>query len=91
MDFTRLKSLTNVYLSDSIKNKELRSIGKPVIRVTYRNDMMSAFLEKSEYTEDELEKILRGIRRKKKFILLDGNRIVDLSGEAARDFEGDGD
>ena len=87
MDFTRLKSLTNVYLSDSIKNKELRSIGKPVIRVTYRNDMMSAFLEKSEYTEDELEKILRGIRRKKKFILLDGNRIVDLSGEAARDFE----
>ena len=87
MDFTRLKSLTNVYLSDSIKNKELRTIGKPVIRVTYRNDMMSAFLEKSEYTEDELEKILRGIRRKKKFILLDGNRIVDLSGEAARDFE----
>ena len=87
MDFTRLKSLTNVYLSESLKNKELRTVGKPVIRVTYKNDILSAFLEKSEYTEKELEQILRGIRRKKKFILLDGNRIVDLSSETARDFE----
>ena len=87
MDFTRLKSLTNVYLSDSLKNMELRTVGRPVIRVTYRNNILNAFLEKSEYDEQDLEKILRGIRKKKKFILLDENRIIDLSNEAARDFE----
>ena len=86
MDFTRLKSLTNVYLSDHLQNKELKSVGKPVIRVTYKNNIVSAFLEKSEYTEEELEKIISGIRRKKKFILLSGDRIVDLDSEAARDF-----
>ena len=86
MDFTRLKSLTNVYLSERLQNKELKSVGRPVIRIGYKNDIMSAFLEKSEYTEAELEKILSGIRRKKKFILLAGDRIVDLDSEAARDF-----
>ncbi len=87
MDFTRLKSLTNVYLSDRLLSKELKSVGRPVIRVTYKNDILSAFLEKSEYTEEELEKIISAIRRKKKYILLTGDRIVDLDSEAARDFE----
>ena len=86
MDFTRLKKLTNVYLSEQLQNKEIKSVGKPVVRVTYNNNILEAFLEKSEYTEGDLEKILSAIRRKKKFILLTGNRIVDLDSEMARDF-----
>ncbi len=86
MDFTRLKTLTNVYLSENLKNKELRTVGKPVIRVTYQNNLVRVFLEKSDYTESELEQIIAGLRRKRKFILLDGNRIVDLDSETARDF-----
>jgi len=85
MDFSRLKMLTNVYLSDTLKKKELLSVGKPVIRVTYSNDMMSAFLEKSDFTKEELAKIISGLRKKKKFILLDGDRIVDLDSETAKD------
>ena len=86
MDFTRLKSLTNVYLSEQLQNKEIKSIGRPVIRVTYKNNIVQAFLEKSEYSEEDLQKILAGIRKKKKFILLSDNRIVDLDSDAARDF-----
>ena len=86
MDFTRLKTLTNVYLSDQLKNKELRTIGKPVIRVTYENNLVRVFLEKSEFSEAELEQIIAGLRKKRKYILLDGERIVDLDSEAARDF-----
>ena len=86
MDFTRLKTLTNVYLSENLKNKELRSIGKPVIRVTYQNNLARVFLEKSDFTESELEQIIAGLRKKRKYILLDGNRIVDLDSETARDF-----
>ena len=86
MDFTRLKTLTNVYLSENLKNKELRSIGKPVIRVTYQNNLARVFLEKSDFTEAELEQIIAGLRKKRKYILLSGDRIVDLDSEAARDF-----
>ena len=85
LDFTRLKSLTNVYLSESLQNKEIRSVGRPVIRVSYQNNMVSVFLEKSGYSEEELAKIIAGLRKKKKFILLDGDRIIDLDSEAARD------
>ena len=86
MDFTRLKALTNVYLSEQLKNKELRTIGKPVIRVAYQNNLVRVFLEKSDYTEAELEQIIAGLRKNRKYILLDGNRIVDLDSETARDF-----
>lgn len=86
MDFTRLKTLTNVYLSEQLKNKELKSIGKPVIRVTYQNNLVRVFLEKSDFNESELEQIIAGLRKKRKYILLDGERIVDLDSDAARDF-----
>ncbi|MBQ9252214.1 MAG: SNF2 helicase associated domain-containing protein [Clostridia bacterium] len=86
MDFTRLKTLTNVYLSESLKNKELKSVGRPVIRVTYQNNLVRVFLEKSDFTESELEQIIAGLRKKRKYILLDGERIVDLDSDAARDF-----
>ena len=85
LDFARLKSLTNVYLSENLQKKELRSVGKPVIRVTYKNNLISVFLEKSDYDEADLEQIIAGLRKKKKFILLSGDRIVDLSSETARD------
>ena len=85
MDFGRMKSLTNVYLSERLQNKELKSVGKPVIRVTYKNNLVQVFLEKSEYSEAELEKIVAGLRKKKKYIMLSGDRIIDLDSEAARD------
>ena len=86
MDFTRLKTLTNVYLSENLRNKELKSVGRPVIRVTYQNNLVRVFLEKSDFSEAELEQIIAGLRKKRKYILLDGERIVDLDSDAARDF-----
>ena len=85
LDFTRLKKLTNVYLSESLQNKELKTVGKPVIRVSYQNNLVKVFLEKSEYNDADMEKIIAALRKKKKYILLSGDRIVDLDSEAARD------
>ena len=85
LDFTRLKKLTNVYLSESLQNKELKSVGKPVIRVSYQNNLVRVFLEKSEYSDADMEKIIAALRKKKKYIPLSGDRIVDLDSEAARD------
>ena len=85
MDFTRLKAMTNVYLSDSLKNKEIVSLGKPVIRVTYDNNILNAFMEKTGFSEEELARIMAGLKKRKKYILLSGNRIVDISSENAKD------
>ena len=85
LDFGRMKNLTNVYLSENLQNKELKSVGRPVIRVTYNNNLVNVFLEKSEYSESELEQIIAGLRKKKKYILLSGDKIVDLDSEAAKD------
>ena len=86
MDFTRLRTLTNVYLSENLRNKELKSIGRPVIRVTYQNNLIRVFLEKSEFSESELEQIIAGLRKKRRYILLNGSQIIDLDSDAARDF-----
>ena len=86
MDFTRLKTLTNVYLSESLQKKEILSVGRQTVRVTYQNNLIHVFLEKSDFSEAELAQIIRGLKKKKKYILLGENRIVDLDSETARDF-----
>lgn len=87
MDFGALKKLCNVYLSESLSNKQILSVNRQIIRVQYeKSGVMKAFLEKSEYSEEELAQILRSIRKKKKFIILEGNRIIDLDTEEAKEF-----
>ncbi len=86
MDLSALKRLTRVHLSETLKNKKILSIGRPVIRVSYKNDILSVFLEKSEFRDEELSRILEALKKKKKYVLLTGDRIVDLDSETAKDF-----
>ncbi len=85
MDFSAMKKLCNVYLSENLTNKQLLSVKTQTIRIQYgKSGIMEAFLEPSEYTEEELREILKALRKKKKFLILSGDRIVDLdTGEAA--------
>ena len=82
MDFTEFKKVCNVYLSDSILNKKIIRFSAPIIRINYENDIMSAFLEESNYSNDDLYEIMKAIRMKKKFTLLDDNRIIELDEKA---------
>ena len=86
MDFSDLKSLCNVYLSESIKKKNVIRLNPPTIRVRYQNNIMDVFTEESDYSDEELYKILKAISKKKKYILLDNDRIIDISGKDAEDF-----
>lgn len=86
MDMSELRSMCDVFLSDTLKNKSLVTFTGSVIRVNYENDIMSAFVEHTDYSEEELEQILRAIRRRKKFVLLRNDRIVTLDNEQAEDF-----
>ncbi len=86
LDFSELRKLCNVYLSDTIQNKSVAKMSIPSIRIQYENNMMEAFLEESEYSQEELVLIMKAIRQKKNFVLLDNDRIVDISDKESNEF-----
>ncbi len=86
MDFSILKKLCNVYLSDSILNKTLSGFSAPTVRIKYENSMMEAFLSQSDYTDEELYQILKAIRLHKNYVLLNENRIVTLDNDETNEF-----
>ncbi len=86
LDFKDLRMLCDVYLSDTIQNKSVAKLVTPSIRIQYENNMMEAFLEESEYSQDELVLIMKAIRQKKNFVLLDDDRIIDLEDNSANEF-----
>ena len=87
LDFSNLKKITNVYLSESIMNKQIDQFVSPKFKMTYNNDLMNCFYEKSSYSEDDLYQILKAIQHKKKFVLLKDDRIIDLENEDAKLFK----
>jgi len=86
MDLSELKEHCSVYLSETIKNKQIISFTPKAIRIVYENNMMQAFYEQSEYSDEELEKIIKAIRRNKKYVQLTGNRIIDISQSSSKEF-----
>lgn len=86
MDFSRLRAMSTVYLSESLTNKQILSVSRQIVRITYDSGIMNIFLEKSDFSEKELSEILSAIRQKKKYIILKGDRIIDLENQEAKDF-----
>ncbi|MBQ7642135.1 MAG: SNF2 helicase associated domain-containing protein [Acholeplasmatales bacterium] len=86
MDFKELRELCNVYLSDSLKNKTMNKLSISNIRISYTNTVMNAFLEESIYTEEELYQILSAIKKRKKYVLLNDDRIIDINNKESEDF-----
>lgn len=86
MDFSQLKKICEVYLSETITNKQVLTFKPPVLRVNYQNNLLSFLLEDSKYSDEELYKILKAIRNKKKYFLLNDNTIVDLTSKEGLDF-----
>lgn len=86
MDFDELKKYANVYLSEELKNKNVIKITLPQIRIKYQNNIVDAIFEESVFTDEELYQILSGIKKRKKYVMLKGNRIVDITGDEATEF-----
>jgi len=77
MDFSYLKELANIYLSESIKNKKVTTFSGSV-RIVYENNMAYAFYDELNYSKEELYKILDNIKNRKKFVILKDDKIIDL-------------
>lgn len=86
MDFDEIKKYAEVYLSESISNKKVSIFTPATIRVSYDGIIMKAMLEDSKYSDEELKAIMQGLKHKKKFVLLKGERIIDISDKTSEDF-----
>ena len=80
-----LKKYCDVYLSEDILNKSVSKFNPPNIRINYNNSLLDVFLEESRYSDEELLKILDGIKKKKKFIIYK-DQIITLEDENASNF-----
>ncbi len=85
-DFTPLKRICDVYLSESILSKQVIQFKPPVIRVKYENNLLSFLLEESNYSNEELYKILKAIRSKRKYFILNKDTIIDLTDNENNNF-----
>lgn len=85
-DFSDLKKYSKVYLSDSIKNKQLVRFTPAKIQITYKNNLVSAFMDESQYTDSQLDEIIKAFKKKKKYVLLKDNRIVDFENPEVKEF-----
>lgn len=86
MDFSELKKYCEVYLSESIQSKKVTYFAPAKIQVKCQSNIMQAFVEESEYSNEELYKILAAIKKKKKFIIMQDDRIIDLTNNDAKEF-----
>lgn len=86
MDLFYLKKLCKVYLSENITSKQIIKFKLPQISVKYQNNLMSFLLDNSEFTDEELYKILKAIRKKQQYFLLNKNTIIDLTDKQAITF-----
>ena len=86
MDFSELKKYCEVYLSDSIQNKKVSYFAPAKIQVKCQSNIMEAFVEESEYSNEELYKILAAIKKKKKFVVMQDDKIIDLTNADAKEF-----
>ena len=84
-DFTELKTLATVYLSESILSKDLTTFQVPNIKINYDSNLLDVFIDNSIYTDEELIDILSAIKHKKKFVVLK-NSIIDVSGANSTKF-----
>ncbi len=85
-DLSLLNKLANVYVSDTLKNKKILDFPKLKYHINYNNNMMDVFLEDSSFSDEELDKIIKAIRKKKSYIKLTDNVILNLNNNEARDF-----
>ena len=86
IDFSSLRKICRVFLSENITSKQVVQFKVPTIKVQYQNNLLSFLLENSSYSDDELYNILKAIRKKQKYLLLNKDTIIDLDNNNATKF-----
>lgn len=82
-DLTNLKSIATVYLSEKIMRMQAKKYQPIKMNLSYNTNMLSICFEDSQYTDEELIRIIKGLKKKTRYIKLKNNVILEVDEESA--------
>lgn len=77
-DLSSLKELSTVFLSENIIQMQTNSYKPFRMNLSYQTGMLSVCFEDNPYTDEELLKIIRGLRKRTKYIKLKKDVILEV-------------
>lgn len=80
-DLTELKKIAGVYLSEKLRNTQIKVLRPFKMHIKYDVNLLEVQLENNEYTNEELYKIIKGIKKKTRYVKLNKNTIVEIDEE----------
>lgn len=78
-DLTELKKISSIYLSENINKMQVKRLNKVTSRLGYNTGMLDVCFKDLEFSDEELYKIIQGMKRKIRFIKLNDNTILDTN------------
>lgn len=82
-DLTELKKISDIYLSDNIKDVKTKKMQRVSARMSYKTGMLDICFEESGFSDEELFKIINSLKRKIRFVKLNKNTIIEVDEEDA--------
>ena len=82
-DLENLKKCCTVYLSDNIGDLKLKKLNPIVTNISYQTGMLDVCFKDLNFSDEELYKIIKGLRKKSKFIRLSKNVIFKADEETS--------
>ncbi len=76
----KFRELGEVYLSDSLKNRQIRPKQQPVLGVSVSQGVLTLDMDTGEFPVEELEGLYDSLLRKKKYHRLADGRFLELDG-----------
>lgn len=83
-DLTNLKAVATVYLSEKLLRLQTKKYQPVKMNLSYNTNMLSICFTDSQYSDEELAKIIKGLHRKTKYIKLKNNVILEVDDESAK-------
>lgn len=85
-DLAPLKEMGPVYIDENLSKMRVRTVKPLSSRVTFNVNLLSVAFQDLDYSNEELYKLLAAYRKKKFFVKLNDDTIVDLTSPDFRAF-----
>ena len=80
-DFSKFKSIADIYLSENIKKMQFKKIKKASGNLGYDVGMLTVCFDNLNYSNEELYKIYTAMKKKVKYVKLNKDTILELDEE----------
>ena len=85
-DLQILQKHCEIFLSDNIKKMTIKRMNKIKSNISYNSGMLDVCFENLNFSNEELSKILKGIKKKVKYVKLSKNIIFDINNDEVKQF-----